>query len=77
MTAPATKPPVVKVPVKAAPVSKAQVSKKPVVPKRATGEKRPPAELGKLAEKLGEYIKGLPGLRIEAISKALGTPPGS
>ena len=58
----------------AAPATKAPVSKKVVAPKRASGEKRPPAELAKLTEKLGEYIKGHPGLRIEPIGKALGAP---
>jgi hypothetical protein len=41
---------------------------------RAPGEKRPPAELAKLTEKLGDYIKAHPGLRMEAIGKALGAP---
>ena len=75
--APATKLPAVvkasKAPAKAAPPSK-PATRKVAVPKRATGEKRPPAELAKLTEKLGEYIKGHPGLRMEAIGKALGAP---
>jgi hypothetical protein len=62
-----------KTPVKAAPVSKAPVSRK-AAPKRPFGAKRPPAELAKLTEKLGEFIQAHPGLRIEAISKALGAP---
>jgi hypothetical protein len=40
--------------------------------KRAPGEKRPPAELAKLTDKLGDYIKAHPGLRMEAIGKGLG-----
>jgi hypothetical protein len=48
--------------------------RKPAGVKRAPGEKRPPAELAKLTEKLGDYIKAHPGLRMEAIGKALGTP---
>jgi hypothetical protein len=56
---------------KAAPAAKAPVSKKA---QRAAGEKRPPAELAKLTEKLGEYIKGHPGSRMEAIGKGLGLP---
>jgi hypothetical protein len=60
----------------AAPAAKAPVSKKPAAAaaKRPFGAKRPPAELVKLTEKLGEYIKGHPGLRMEAIGKALATP---
>ena len=57
----------------AAPVSKAAVSKK-ASQKRAPGEKRPPAELAKLTDKLGDYIKANPGRRMEAIGKALGMP---
>jgi hypothetical protein len=63
-----------KAPAKAAPPFKAPISKKAAPPKRASGEKRPPAELAKLTERLGEYIKGHPGLRMEAIGKALGAP---
>jgi hypothetical protein len=44
-------------------------------PKRAPGEKRSHAELAKLTEKLGEYIKVNPGKRMEAISEALGASP--
>jgi hypothetical protein len=62
-----------KAPAKAAPASKAPASRK-APPKRPFGAKRPPAELAKLTEKLGEYIQAHSGLRIEAISKALGTP---
>ncbi len=76
--APVAKAPAVKTPVSAkaapAPAAKAPVSKKAAAPKRASGEKRPPAELVKLTEKLGEYIKAHPGLRIEFIGKALATP---
>jgi hypothetical protein len=43
-------------------------------PRRAAGEKRPPAELAKLTEKLGDYIKAHPGERMETIGKALGVP---
>jgi hypothetical protein len=57
-----------------APAPKAPVSRKPAAPKRASGEKRPPAELARLTEKLGEYIRANPGLRIEPIGKALGAP---
>ncbi len=46
----------------------------PLSAKRPAGAKRPPAELAKLTEKLGEYIKGHPGLRIEPIGKALSIP---
>jgi hypothetical protein len=53
--------------------AQAPVSRRPA-PQRVPGEKRPPAELAKLVEKLGEYIKGHPGLRMEAIGKALGLP---
>jgi hypothetical protein len=56
---------------KAAPAAKAPVSKKT---QRASGEKRPPAELAKLTDKLGDYIKSNPGRRMEAIGKALGLP---
>jgi predicted transcriptional regulator len=31
-------------------------------------------ELARLTEKLGDYIKSNPGLRMEAIAKALATP---
>lgn len=41
---------------------------------RLPGAKRPPAELAKLTEKLGDYIKSNPGLRMEAIAKGLATP---
>jgi hypothetical protein len=52
----------------------APAAKKGAAPRRASGEKRPPAELARLTEKLGEYIKAHPGLRMEAIGKALGAP---
>ncbi len=55
-------------------MAKAPVSKKAAAAKRAAGEKRPPGELAKLVEKLGDYIKGHPGQRMEQIGKALGTP---
>ncbi len=75
----------VKAPAKAAPAKApaapvraaapaAPTSKKAAAAKRAPGEKRPPAELAKLTDRLGEYIKAHPGLRIEAIGKALSTP---
>jgi len=54
--------------------SRAPLARKAGAPKRAPGEKRPPAELAKLTEKLGDYIKANPGARMEAIAKALGTP---
>lgn len=59
--------------VKAAPASKAAPFKK-APPKRPFGAKRPPDELAKLTETLGEYVKAHPGLRIEPISRALGAP---
>jgi len=65
-----------KKPAKAAPAVKAPVAagKKSPVEKRPLGAKRPPAELAKLVEKLGEYIRANPGLGMEAIGKALSTP---
>jgi hypothetical protein len=54
---------------KAAPAAKAGAKR---AAKRAPGEKRPPAELAKLVERLGEYIKAHPRQRMEAIGKALG-----
>jgi hypothetical protein len=59
---------------KAAPAAKAPVMKKASAAKRPAGAKRPPGELAKLTEKLGEYIKSHPGLRIEPIGKALSVP---
>lgn len=59
---------------KAAPAAKASVSRKPAAVKRAPGAKRPPAELAKLVDRLGEYIKGHPGQRMETIGKAMGEP---
>jgi hypothetical protein len=57
----------------AASPSKAAVStRKPA--KRARSEKRPPAELATLVDKLGTYINANPGQRMEAIGKALGVP---
>lgn len=50
------------------------VSRKPTAPPRSPGEKRPPAELAKLVIRLGDYVKGHPGLRMEAIGEALGLP---
>jgi hypothetical protein len=62
-------------PPKAAPAAKAApAGKKAVAAKRPFGAKRPPGELNKLTERLGEYIKSHPGLRIEPIGAALGTP---
>jgi hypothetical protein len=73
--------PVAKAPAAARPRAKAaQIAAKPAkgpAPKRAqraAGEKRPPAELAKLTDKLGDYIKANPGKRMEAIGKALGMP---
>jgi hypothetical protein len=43
-------------------------------PARAPGEKRPPGELAKLTDKLGDYIESHPGQRMESIGKALGVP---
>jgi hypothetical protein len=59
---------------RAAPALKAAAPKKPAAPARPFGAKRPPGELAKLTEKLAEYIKAHPGLRMEAIGKALGAP---
>jgi hypothetical protein len=73
--APAAQVPAAATPGKAVSESKAPVSKKPTAPKRSSGEKRPPAELAKLTEKLDDYIKAHPGLRMEVIAKAIGTPP--
>lgn len=50
------------------------VSRKAASPPRAPGEKRPPSELARLVEKLSEYIKAHPGLRMEAIGKGMGLP---
>ena len=55
-----------------APAAKPTTSKK--APKRVPGAKRPPAELAKLVDRLGEYIKANPGRRMEVIAKALGEP---
>ncbi len=74
--APASKAPAAKA--TAAKASKASApaaaSRKPAAAKRPLGAKRPPAELVKLTEKLGEYIKANPGLGMEVIGKALGSP---
>ncbi len=40
---------------------------------RAPGVKRPPRELAVLTEKLAEFIKANPGVRMEVIAEALGT----
>jgi hypothetical protein len=56
---------------KAAAAPKAAGSRRKAVA-RAPGEKRPPAELVKLTERLADYIKSRPGQRMEAIGKALG-----
>jgi hypothetical protein len=42
--------------------------------RRAKGAKRDPRMLQALTDKLGDYIKKNPGMRIEQIGKALGTP---
>ncbi len=68
----AAKAPAARTRAKAAP-TKAAVSRR-AAPKRAPGEKRPPAELAKLVDKLGDHIKAHPGQRMEAIGKALGMP---
>lgn len=67
----ATPPTPAKKPVKAAPAPKASPAKKPAL---KLGAKRPPAELARLVERLGEYIKANPGLGMEAIGKSMGTP---
>jgi hypothetical protein len=41
---------------------------------RPAGAKRPPAELAKLTDRLGDYIRSNPGQRMEAIGKAMGKP---
>jgi hypothetical protein len=68
--------PAAKTPAKAAtaPKAPAAAAKKAVAVKRPLGAKRPPAELAKLTEKLGEHIKANPGLGMEAIGKDLSTP---
>ena len=71
---PATKAPVAAKATKAAPAAILPPQGAGLQEAAAFGEKRPPAELAKLTEKLGEYIKAHPGLRIEPIGKALGTP---
>jgi hypothetical protein len=43
-------------------------------PGRPKGAKRDPEDLAALTDKLGAYIAKNPGLRIEEIGKALGTP---
>ena len=68
---PAAKAPVV---AKAAPAAKAPAAKKAAAAKRAPGAKRPPAELAKLIEGLDRYIRAHPGVRMDALSKALATP---
>lgn len=67
--------------VAAAPAAKAPVAAKAApaakhaaTPRRAAGEKRPAAELAKLIEGLDRYIKAHPGVRMDALSKALATP---
>jgi hypothetical protein len=52
----------------------AKAGSRKAAPKRAPGEKRPPAELAKLTDRLADYIKANPGHRMEAIGKALGMP---
>jgi hypothetical protein len=42
--------------------------------RRSKGAKRDPRMLQALTDRLGDYIKKNPGLRIEQIGKALGTP---
>jgi hypothetical protein len=54
---------------KAAPAARMAGSRR--APQRAPGEKRPPVELVKLTDKLGDYIKSHPGQRMETIGKAL------
>ncbi len=52
----------------------AQVAPRRPAARRRRGEKRPPEELARLTERLGDYIESHPGLRMEAIGKALGQP---
>src|SRR5262249_55762190 len=59
---------------KAAPSRAPVTARRGTATKRTPGEKRPPGELVKLTEKLGDYIKSNPGRRMEVITKALGTP---
>jgi len=73
--APAARPAVAAKSAAKAPAPKAPVGRRPAAAaKRPPGAKRPPAELAKLTERLGEYIKAHPGLRMENIGKALGAP---
>jgi hypothetical protein len=64
-------------PAKAAPVAAAKPSKpaaKPVAVKRAPGEKRPPAELKALVERVYGYIKSNPNQGVELMAKSLSLP---
>jgi hypothetical protein len=57
----------------AAPTSKTAASGKPAPAKRP-GAKRSPAELARLGDELLDYVKAYPGVRMEALAKALATP---
>ncbi len=61
-------------PAAARPAVKVAVAKKAAAAKRPFGAKRPPSELAKLTDRLGDYIKSHPGLRIEPIGAALAIP---
>ena len=58
----------------AAQPARAPSSKKAAAPRRAPGARRPSNELAKLTEQLSAHIKAHPGVRMEALSRALGTP---
>jgi hypothetical protein len=48
--------------------------RRPAARKRNAGQKRPPADIQKLTDKLASYIKDHPGATMGAIKIALGTP---
>jgi hypothetical protein len=56
------------------PAPKGRPAKKVAVVTRHAGQKRDPAELEKLVERLASHIKAHPGQRIEQINKVLGVP---
>ena len=71
-------------PVSTAKAGKAARSTSAPAPKAAVGKraaalgrralKRPPGELVKITDRLGDYIENNPGQRMEIIGKALGMP---
>ena len=72
--APATRPSAAGTSATATPATKAPASKKLVAPKRARGAKRTPAALAQLTERLADYVKAHPGVRMETMATALTTP---